>query len=256
MIVFLVPAYNEEKNIAKLLDKTDEQMKKLNIKYRILIVNDGSTDSTIEVVESLKDSIPLDLYSYYPNKGVGEAFRRGFQRLLSVCSDEDIIITKEADNTSDLNILNQLIANIDRGYDVVLASCYAKGAGVIGTTLFRIFLSKCANFMIRLFFHLKDIHTYSSFYRAYRAKALKEIYRIYGEHLIEEPGFECMVELIIKFSRNKKFKITEVPMVLDGTRRVGKSKMQVLKTIKGFLKVILKESIFYRMKLMFKSNGR
>lgn len=249
MIIFVIPAYNEEKNIQTLLIKTAEKMQKEKLPYKIIIINDGSTDDTLNRIEMMKGTLPLEVYSHYPNKGVGEAFRVGFSRAIQISRDSDIIITKEADNTSDLGILAELISKTKNGYDVVLASCYAKEGTVIGTTFSRIVLSKVANMLLKFSSGRKDINTYSSFYRAYSVRALKEMYRIYGEKLIEEDGFECVVELLIKLCRNGRFKITEVPMVLDGGKRVGKSKMRTFKTIKGFLKVILKEGIIKRKRM-------
>lgn len=255
MVIFVIPVYNEAENIMNLLNKTHETMAKEKLPYKVIIINDGSTDNTLKVIESVKDRLPVEVYSHYPNKGVGEAFRVGFRKALEICKDGDIVITKEADNTSDLGILYQLISKIDDGYDVALASCYAKEGGVVGTTLFRLILSKGANILLKLFLPVKNINTYSSFYRGYSSRALKEIYSLYGDKLIEEDGFECMVELLIKFSRNGKFKISEVPMILDGSRRMGKSKMRVLRTMRGFLKVILKEGLIYRAKRMLRNNG-
>lgn len=252
MVLFVVPVYNESQNIVTLLNKTGEKMKNDKFPYRIFIVNDGSTDNTLEVLEPLKDRLPIEILSYYPNKGVGEAFRVGLRRAVSVAAVGDIIITKEADNTSDLNILEKLITRIKEGNDVALASCYARDGAVENTTLFRLILSKTANKIIKLLLPLKNVNTYSSFYRAYNADTLKQMHNTYGDRLIEENGFECMVELLIKFSLNKKYKIVEVPMVLDGSKRSGKSKMRILKTTLGFLRVIFKYGIAYRIKGILK----
>lgn len=248
MVIFIIPVYNEEENISKLLYKTSEKMKEMNLSYKVIVINDGSTDNTVKMVEVLKDKIPVEIYSHYPNRGVGEAFRVGFRKTLELSKDGDIIVTKEADNTSDLNILDELISKIDEGYDLALASCYAKEGAVLGTTLFRRILSRGANTLLKLVVPLKNIHTYSSFYRAYNSRALKKLYGLYAGNIIEEDGFECMVELLIKFSRNGGFKITEVPMTLDGSRRAGRSKMKIFRTTKGFLKVIVKEGILRRLR--------
>lgn len=254
MVIFVVPVYNEAENILNLLNKTRETMAKEKLPYKIIIINDGSTDDTVKLIESSKDKIPVEVHSHYPNKGVGESFRAGFRKALEISKDSDVIVTKEADNTSDLNILSKLISKINDGYDLALASCYAKEGRVLGTTLYRRILSRGANTLFKLFVPLKGINTYSSFYRAYSSRALRQMYGLYGDRLIEEDGFECMIELLLKFSRGGNFRITEVPMILDGSRRIGKSKMRILKTIKGFLKVVVKESIIYKLKGIYKSS--
>lgn len=256
MIIFVIPAYNEAKNLPTLLLKTKEKMEENRLAFRILVINDGSTDGTLEVIESLKADMPVEVYSHYPNKGVGEVFRTGFRKALELAKDDDIIVTKEADNTSDLNILDELIAKIKEGNALALASCYAPKGQVKGTTPFKLFLSKAANFILKLFVPVRGIHTYSSFYRAYNAAALRKLAAFYGDKLIEENGFECMVELLIKFSRAQEIKIAEVPMVLDGSKRAGKSKMRILRTIRGFLRVIFREGIIYPVREFFRKRRR
>ncbi len=252
MIIFVTATYNEQKNIGRLLQRTKEKAEGQGLDYKIIVVNDGSTDDTERVVKSLMERIPLYLHSYYPNKGAGEAFRLGFRKALEIGEAGDIIVTKEADNTSDLGTLAELISKIRDGYDVALASCFAKGGRILGVSPLRLILSRGANILLKVFFPIKDVNTYTSFYRAYRYEALKEIFDIYGDALIEESGFECMPELLIKFSRNVKFKIAEVPTILDVNKRIGKSKMRIFKTIKGVLRIILREGIIYRIKKRFK----
>ena len=64
-----------------------------------------------------------------------ETFKVGFKTALKIADDNDIIITKEADNTSDLNILDAMIKKIKKGNDIVLASCYAKNGRVENASL-------------------------------------------------------------------------------------------------------------------------
>ena len=254
MIIFIVPVYNEAQNIVNLLARTHGEMARNGLAYKIIVVNDGSTDGTEKKVESLMSKFNIEICSHYPNKGVGEAFRVGFTRAVAMAGDNDIIVTKEGDNTSDLKILGNLISKINDGYDLVLASCYAKEGAVLDAPLLRRILSRVANMLLAFCIGIKGVHTYSSFYRVYSARSLKEMLSIYDGRLIEQDGFECMVELLIKFGRHKKFKIAEVPMTLDGGRRVGRSKMRIFKTIKGFVKVILKHGMLYRVKQIFNKN--
>lgn len=247
MIIFIIPAYNEDKNLERLLRNTKEKMERDGFDYKILIINDGSSDRTKEIAESMKNEMPIEIYSHYPNRGVGEVFRRGFDIALNIAKDDDVIVTKEADNTSDLGIINKLIEQLDNGYEISLASCYAKGGGIEGTTFIRMIMSRTANTMLKIFFPI-GISTYSSFYRAYSAGALKNLFKKYNGELLEEDSFECMVSFLIKLKRYGNLNIGEVPMILKGNRREGKSKMKVFRTIFGFLRVIYKEGILYRLK--------
>lgn len=240
MVIFVVPAFNEAANIPELLRMTHEKMCGHGLKYRIILVNDGSTDRTVDVVLGLQEKFPVDLVNCWPNQGVGAAFRLGLSRALQCGNGNDIIVTKEADNTSDLDILCEMLRKISSGYDVALASCYAPEGKVLGTTLDRRVLSYVANFLIKSFFPIKGIHTYSSFYRAYRAEVLKRAFFAYEGRLISEAGFTCMVEMLINLHR-LPIRIAEVPMVLRGNVRKGMSKMNRTRTIFGYLLLIGKK---------------
>lgn len=243
MIIVVIPAYNEEANIPILLLKLQRAFAENGFDYTVLVVNDGSTDRTAEIVADFAGQMPVRLLNHEMNQGAGRAFRTGFAAALQLSrSDDDLVVTMEADNTSDLAILRRMIEQAASGYDLVLASCYAPGGGIQGTTAWRVFLSGAANLLLRLRYGLHGIHTYSSFYRVYRAGALRMAYEVYGDELITEPGFVCAVELLVKMSR-LPLHIGEVPMVLQCDFRRGKSKMRIWRTIRGYMRFIWKDWI-------------
>ena len=126
MLIFIIPVYNEERNIEKLLSDISGRAKEKNWNYRICIVDDGSRDSTVRIAESMKKNIPLDVVANLENMGPGAAFDRGFRHIIEHAGPEDIVVTMEADNTSDLEVLDEMIGKMRLGADLVLASCYAK----------------------------------------------------------------------------------------------------------------------------------
>ena len=240
MLFFAIPIYNEEQNIPYLLESIGKKMNELKIPYKLVIVNDGSTDNTKEIIQSYENKFPIKLLNHTTNKNVGGVFRTAFQYILERVKPGDVIVTKEADNTSDLSILPEMLQKIKEGSDIVLASCYAKGGGIKGTTFIRVFLSSVANLILRTVFPIKGVRTYSSFYRAYNAEVMKKAFKAYDNHLIDEAGFVCMVEMLVKLSR-LPVKITEVPMILCCDFRKGKSKMNKTQTIFAYLGLIPKE---------------
>jgi dolichol-phosphate mannosyltransferase len=242
MIIFVIPARNEEENIALLLSNLKSKAGELGAEYRIILVNDGSTDSTKKLAEGFKSAMPLEIIDLPGGEGVGEVFKAGFSRALQIAKDSDTIITKEADNTSDLDILDEMLKEIGNGNDLVLASCYAPGGKIIGTTLDRVILSSGANLLLKMFFPIRGVCTYSSFYRAYKAGMLKKAFYAYDNRLIEYKGFTCMVELLIKLSR-LPISIKEVPMVLRCDLRKGRSKMNKGKTLLSYFSLIGKEAV-------------
>ena len=240
MIIFIIPAYNEEKNISTLFSRLERKMKEIKRDFHVILVNDGSTDGTKSEALKYKDLMSLDIINHNPNRGVGEVFRSGFSRAMEIAKDGDILVTKEADNTSDLEILQIMLQNVENGYDIALASCYAPKGKIIGTTKVRFILSYGANLLVRQLFFIKETHTCSSFYRAYSAGTLRKSFYAYEGQLIEDDEFSCMVEVLIKLHR-LPLKITEVPMILRRDLRKGKSKMNKRKNIISLLKLIKKE---------------
>ena len=235
MIIFVVPAYNEEMNIARLIARLDAHLKKTDTSYRLMVVDDGSVDRTAEIVQDHSNRFPCQVIRYFPNQGVQEAFRRGFHEALASASPTDRIVTLEADGTADLEILKELMAKVEKNGGVAVASYYAKGGAVEGTTLHRKILSFGANCLTRLVFRIRGIHTYSSFYRVYSPEALRKVVQHYGDFFTER-GFACVVELLVRI-HHLGFSVSEVPMILRGAERVGKSKMKVFQTILGYLRI-------------------
>lgn len=246
-VIFIIPAYNEEENLPVLLEGLRERMQSLGRPYHVIVVDDGSQDRTAEVASSYAPEISIEVIRQPVNRGVGEAFRTGFHRALALAGPEDAIVTKEADNTSDLSILPQILKKLEAGDDVVLASCFALHGEVVGSSFDRHCLSFGANLLVRTCFSIPGVHTYSSFYRAYRAEALKRAFAAYDGNLLSRPGFACMVEMVIKLSR-LPIRISEVPMTLRCNLRRGRSKMSRLKTIGEYLSLIGREAVRSRQR--------
>lgn len=240
MIYFVIPAYNEERNLPLLLKNTKEEMELLGQSYCVYIVNDGSADGTSKLCAEYARAMPLKEIKFDTNQGVDRVFDRGFKEALKAAREGDIIISKEADNTSDHKILEEMIARIKDGNDVALASCFAKEGRVENSTLDRHILSFGANTLLKICFPIKGINTYSSFYRAFNAMTLKKVFEAYEGRMFEEKGFVCMVEMLVKLSR-LPIRIVEVPMVLRCDNREGASKMRRRRTIGGYIAFIRKQ---------------
>ncbi|MBN1526123.1 MAG: glycosyltransferase [Candidatus Omnitrophica bacterium] len=242
MVYLIIPAYNEERNIAQLVRNTREAMSLIGLSYRIYIVNDGSTDGTSRLIAELAHEAPVTEIKFDANRGVDQAFKAGFEEVFNEARPGDIIVTKEADNTSDHAILKKMIEHVLAGYDVAFASCFAPEGRVENSSLDRHILSFGANALLKIFFPVKGINTYSSFYRAYDAMRIKAALKAYEGRMFEEKGFVCMVEMIVKLSR-LPLKMVEVPMVLRCNKREGMSKLRRRRTILGYLKFIKKQAL-------------
>lgn len=228
MIRFVIPAYNEAENIPRLL--ADLAPVARNLGARVIFVDDGSSDGTADVIREHARDLHYAIVTHTVNRGLGTAINTGIRAALGESSDDDAIVTLEADTTSDLSDLPAMMEEFDKGADIVLASVYAPGGEIIGVAGWRLAASKSVSNTFRYLGGLRQIHTLSSLYRVYRAGTLRRAADTYGYLLVREPGFAANVELLLKLY-NAGAIVTEVPTVNDWRTRKGVSKMQLKPTV-------------------------
>ena len=171
MIRFVIPAYNEAENIPRLLADLAPVARELGA--RVIIVDDGSTDGTAEVIREHARDMHLAVVTHTVNRGLGTAINTGIRSALKESSDDDAIVTLEADTTSDLSDLPRMMELFEQGTDVVLASVYAPGGKIVGVAGWRLAASKSVSNTFRYLGGLREMHTLSSLYRVYRAGTLR-----------------------------------------------------------------------------------
>lgn len=233
-LLFVIPAYNEEANIPTLLEDLQQVLGLLGAGSRIFIVDDGSADATAELVRCYGGPLPVELVQLEVNSGPGAAFRTGFSTALEAASEDSLIVTLEADTTSDLAALPEMLTAIRSGADVVLADW-----AMVNVSAHRRALSAAAGWVVRRSLGL-DANTVSSFFRVYRASTLRDASDRYGDELIREAGFACKAELLAKLAAMGAA-IEEVEVALDWSRRSGKSKMPVLRTMLAYWRMLFRE---------------
>ncbi|MCH8902364.1 MAG: glycosyltransferase [Bacteroidetes bacterium] len=239
MVYFLIPVYNEAENILKLHTDLYEVLGEEQKHY--VFVDDGSNDATQDEIKKLFEEGDVTILQNEKNSGPGYSFNKGFEWILDHSSStEDIIVTTEGDNTSNLNILSDMIKISRLGYNLVLASVYSQGGGFEKTNFIRKFVSFFANLFVRIFFTIKVL-TLSSFYRVYSIDLVRQIKAKYPV-IIAEPGFISMVEILIKAIKLNA-KIIEVPLLLSTKDRKGKSKMKKFQTMLSYLRFFITKRI-------------
>ncbi len=238
MIHVVIPAFDEALNIEAMLAGVRERLEPLGVRYRIVLVDDGSTDGTPNRARALSTPAnPIEVVVHARNLGPGAAFRTGFLHVLKDADPLDVVVTLEGDRTSDPAILPRLLHRVwEEGDPIALASCYLYGGGIAGTDLHRVGLSHVANGLMKKALGLSGLATLSSFYRVYQVSALRAMHARWGDGFISTQGFECMVEILYRAAQ-LKLRVSEVPMLLDGSKRAGKSKMRVFKTSIAYLKL-------------------
>lgn len=243
MIYVVMPAFNEEEGLEKLLNRIKTVMEYEKYDYKVVIVNDGSVDRTEYVLICHKSALPLEYYNMEKNSGITDVFRRAFSIVLAEAKDDDIVIALDSDNTQSPYVMIDLIRSIKNGYDLVIASRFVPGSRVIGVPFFRNILSNGVTLILGTLFPYGEIKDYSTFYRAYRVSMLKEANtKMEINELIKGHGFSSMASFLLKLCYLCKPKVKEVPITLRYDLKEGGSGIRIFKTIKGYLKLIVELS--------------
>jgi dolichol-phosphate mannosyltransferase len=132
-----------------------------------------------------------------------------------------------------------MVRMISEGYDVVIASRYREGSRTIGVPVLRRALSRGASWLFRAVFPIQGVRDYTCGYRAYRAGVVRSAIARYGEEFLDQDGFQCMVDILLKL-RPMHLVFGEVPFILRYDYKEGGSKMNVSKTVRDTLGLMWK----------------
>ena len=166
----IVPLYNEEESVEKLLERILEIGDQFDFTYEIILVDDGSEDKTWEIIRELRDKIPeLRAIKFRRNYGQTNAMVAGFDHARG-----KIIVTLDGDLQNDPLDIPLLLEKIEQGYDIV--SGWRKQRK---DQFSRVILSRIANYIISLTTGVR-LHDYGCSLKAYRAECIRSL-KAYGE---------------------------------------------------------------------------
>jgi dolichol-phosphate mannosyltransferase len=251
VIYFLLPAYNEEKALPLLLESIS-QLKFPGEDWHVVVVDDGSSDSTPRLLQEWAKRIPVTILTHVPNQGLGRAMRTGLTYLAGVISDNDAAIALDSDNTHPPSLALKMREKQRAGdLDIVIASRYAseggESGGEVGLAFHRKILSHGAGIILQTAFHVKHARDYTCGFRLYSARILKRALKVYGDRLVEEPNFVCMVEILVKLARIGA-RIGEVPLVLRYDLKTGASKMKIGRTVMRYIGLIWQYKVLGKLR--------
>jgi len=218
----VIPAYNEEGNIANVINRIEES---LDLEYELIVVNDHSQDRTRQKVEELAlryNNIKL-IDNDLP-RGFANAMKAGF-----ASARTEVVIPVMGDLCDDLVTIKKMFAKINEGYDIVCGSRYIKGGARINGSKIKGLFSYFAGWSLQILLGLPT-HDIANAFKMYRKKVIDSID-------IHSRGFEISMEIPLK-AYDQGFKITEVPTVWR-ERTKGKSSFSILKLLPDYLKLYL-----------------
>lgn len=234
-VLVFFPVYNEGPSAASLLRRVDAACRQLGRNYRVVVVDDGSTDGSVTELSRQAAGVPLTLLAHGENRGLKEALETGLRWLAAETKEEDIAVFMDGDDTHDPGQIPEMLAAIERGADVVIASRFRPGAVTRGVPRYRQLLSLGANLWGILLFRLPGVRDYACGYRAVRAGLVKRLVDRAGDKLLELPryGFICSVEILVKLG-DLTGRFAEVPLQLRYDRKQAQSKMNAFRTSLGY----------------------
>jgi glycosyltransferase involved in cell wall biosynthesis len=200
----LIPLFNEEESLPELCEWIQRVMRGMNLQYEILMVDDGSTDNSWKVIQSLWEQYPvIRAYSFGRNYGKSAALDLAFQQ----CSGR-VVITMDADLQDSPDEIPKLYQKIEKeGFDLV-SGWKQKRYDPISKTI----PSKLFNKVTSLFSGIK-LHDFNCGLKAYNARVIKTIH-LYGEMhryipvIARQNGFRKIGELVVEH-RARKFGVTK-----------------------------------------------
>jgi len=210
---FILPAYNEERNIEHTVTSIAEYCDAKQYPYEIVIVDDGSTDGTYRLAGEIADkNASIKVLQHKSNRGKGAAVRTG----MAVARGE-ILLFLDADGSTDVSELDSFFPHLNEGYDVVIGSRYLPES-TIGKKQprLRVAIGRIGNLLIRLLLLPGIIDTQCGC-KVFSRKAVQQIF---SRQTVEGWGFDME---ILAIGRLQNLRIKEVPISwFDATNRTSR----------------------------------
>jgi len=209
VISVIIPALNEEENITTAIDNALSDFKELGLAGEIIVVDDGSTDSTLTIIKHKQEENP-DIVKFVNHdvcKGVGTSFWDGVD-----IANGDIVFMLPADNENDIKEALRYI-RLFKDVDVVIPFCFNKEA----RTQLRNIISFIYHVIVNSTFRV-NLH-YTNGTIIYRTELLREL----GHR---RKGFFFQTDIIVRLLR-RRYLFAEVPYELK-KRQEGSSKALTL----------------------------
>ena len=210
----VIPAHDEIGSITETLNGLVAELERESIDYELLVVDDSSSDGTLELVSSLSEANPniRGISSHLP-RGFGNTVRAGLERFEGEAVA--IVMADASDSPGDLVTYHRLLVE---GYDCAFGSRFVRGAHVYDYPPFKLILNRLANLFIRVLFRHGYNDTTNAF-KAYRREVIETAQPLLSHH------FNLTVELPLKaIVRGHSYAICPISWT---NRKEGVSKLRV-----------------------------
>jgi dolichol-phosphate mannosyltransferase len=214
LLSIVIPARDEEGCVASTVEHLHIELRLRNVPHEIIVVDDGSTDRTWEILQALKERIPTLSPIQNPGPhGFGRAVACGLGGMTG-----DAVVIMMADESDDCRDVVRYWDKLNEGYDCVFGSRFIRGGGVIDYPKIKLFLNRLANYFLKVLFRIKLNDTTNAF-KAYRREVID------GCQPLIAPHFNITVEIPLK-AIVRGFTWTTIPITWRN-RRTGTAKLKI-----------------------------
>lgn len=187
LLSIVIPARDEEGCIASTVEHLHVELRLREVPHEIVVVDDGSTDRTWEILTSLQQKLPeLSPMQNPQPHGFGRAIVHGFDHMKG-----DAVVVMMADESDDCRDVVRYWNLLVEGYDAVFGSRFMRGGGTIDYPWLKLVVNRMANLFIKVLFGIKLNDTTNAF-KAYRRETID------GCRPLIAPHFNLTVELPLK----------------------------------------------------------
>lgn len=244
----ILPCYNEEENIGKLIEEWEKQKEKLGktgYELKIIAINDASTDKTKEeILKQKQKNDNVELVEHEQNKGLCGGLNTAIHYFLKNGTKDDLLTLMDGDNTHNPKYIHEMLEKIKEGSTCVIASRYREKSKIVGLEKKREMMSNFAKIYYSAILNIPNVKDYTCGYRTYTYEIIEKMIKKFGENPIKEKSFACMMELLYKvYKVGAKFE--EVGFELRYDQKGGESKMNVTKTAQRSLITAIKLKFRY-----------
>ncbi len=226
----IIPAFNEEARLPRTLDSVYTYLSKRGTAFEIIVVDDGSTDHTVDEVETFAETHPnVRVIQYAPNQGKGYAVRTGM-----LAARGANVLFNDADGASPIEEIVKLEKSIADGADIAIGSrAKPDQTRKVEALVYRKYIGNTFNLLVRGLV-LPGYHDTQCGFKMFRHKVAQDIFSVSAMN-----GFAFDVELLY-IARLRHYKVDEI--AINWTNIDG-SKVNVLTDSPKMLVELLKVAV-------------
>ena len=214
LLSVVIPARDEEGCIASTIEHLSLELKIHQIPHEIIVVDDGSSDRTPQILQDEAKNIPqLRVLSNSGPHGFGRAITCGLDAMFG-----DAVVIMMSDESDDCRDVVRYWKKLNEGFDCVFGSRFMKGGGVIDYPPLKLFLNRLANLFVRILFS-HGLNDTTNAFKAYRREVID------GVRPILSPHFNITVELPLK-AIVRGYSFATIPITWRN-RRTGVAKLKI-----------------------------